>query len=60
MRQKVISLNLELELFKLIDTVAKKRFMSRSDYIRLAVVEKIERDNNVNCLTSGGQSVTIP
>ena len=60
MRQKVITLNLEIQFLKMIDKVSKKRFMSRSDYIRLAVVEKIERDNNVNCLTSGGQSVTIP
>lgn len=59
-RKKVITLKFESDFLELIGKHAKKKYMSRADYIRLAVIEKIEKDNNVNCLTSGGQSVTIP
>lgn len=59
-RKKVITIKFDSGFLELVDSRSKAKFMSRSDFIKLAIVEKIERDNNVNCLTSGSQSVTIP
>lgn len=52
-RKKTISMKLDEKFLDLVTDQARRKFMTRSDYIRQAIAEKIDRDMIIRKNISG-------